>query len=88
MKQRMPRVVVLLVCALLLSSCGFVTAPLGYGVAYAAKGGIKVADQSIVVGKSAANVVADTAIYVGEAASSGMQSDSTEDSRSGSLRRR
>ena len=72
----------------LLCSCGFVTAPLGYAGAYAGKGTVKTADKGIEYGKKAANVVADTAIYVGEAAAQGIETDPEAPSPRGSLRRR
>lgn len=73
---------------LLLCSCGFVTAPLGYAGAYAGKGTVKTADKGIEYGKKAANVVADTANYVGDAAEQGMKTDPDASAPRGSLRHR
>lgn len=87
MNNRLILISALAAAALLLSGCGFVTAPLGYGTAYAAKGTIMAADKGVEYGKRAANVVADTAIYVGEAAAQGMQTDPTAPPQRGTLRR-
>lgn len=73
---------------LLLSSCGFVTAPLGYGSAYVGKGTVKTADKGVEYGKKAANVVVDTAMTVGEAAAQGMKTDPEAPAPRGSLRPR
>lgn len=88
MKNRFFTVAALAASTLLLSSCGFVTAPLGYGSAYVGKGTVKTADKGVEYGKKAANIVVDTAITVGEAAAQGMKTDPDAPAPRGSLRPR
>lgn len=68
MSKRLIATAALAASITLLCSCGFVTAPLGYGGAYAGKGIVKASDKGIEYGKKATNIVVDTAINVGEAA--------------------
>lgn len=88
MSKRLIATAALAASTLLLSSCGFVTAPLGYGGAYIGKGTVKTADKGVEYGKQAANVVVDTAITVGDAAAQGMKRDPEAPAPRGSLRPR
>lgn len=88
MTRRLIATITLAASTLLLCSCGFVTAPIGYAGAYAGKGTVKTADKGIEYGKRAANVVADTAIYVGDAAAQGVKTDQEAPKPRGSLRPR
>jgi hypothetical protein len=88
MIQRILSYTALATAVLLLNSCGFATAPLGYGAAYAGKGTVKAADKGIEYGKRTANVVVDTAIYVGEAAIEGLEKDPDAPPQRGTLRSR
>ena len=88
MTRRLIATITLAASTLLLCSCGFVTAPIGYAGAYAGKGTVKTADKGIEYGKRAANVVADTAIYVGDAAAQGVKTDPEAPKPRGSLRPR
>lgn len=88
MSKRLIATAALAASTLLLCSCGFVTAPLSYGTAYAGKGTIKVADKGVEYGKKAATVVVNTTIHAGEAAVAGMQRDPDAPAPTGSLRPR
>lgn len=88
MTKRLITTAALTASILLLCRCGFVTAPLGYGSAYAGKGTIKAADKGVEYGKKAANVVVDTAINVGESAAQGLKTDPDAPAPRGSLRPR
>ena len=88
MSKRLIATAALAATTLLLCSCGFVTAPLGYAGAYAGKGTIKAADKGIEYGKQAAAVVVNTTIQASEAAAQGMQRDPDAPAPSGSLRHR
>ena len=88
MKNRFFIVAALVASTLLLNSCGFVTAPLGYGSAYVGKGTVKTADKGVEYGKKTANIVVDTAITVAEAAAQGMKTVPEAPAPRGSLRPR
>lgn len=88
MTKRLIATAALAASTMLLCSCGFVTAPIGYGAAYVGKGTVKTADKGVEYGKQAANVVVDTAIIVREGAAEGMKPDPEAPAPRGSLRPR
>lgn len=82
------RIVLYAASLLALSGCGFVSAPLGQGAAYAGKGAVLGADKGIEYGKEAAIIVAETAKDVGEAAARGLKPDDGDKPPRGTLRPR
>lgn len=68
MQNSFVKPIIISVLTLVLSACGFVTAPVTQGFAYAGKGTIKGIDTGMVYGKVAAKKTKDKTIEVREAA--------------------
>ncbi len=71
-----------------LNACGFVTAPVTQGAAYAGKGAVKGVDTGLVYGKVAVKKSKDAALYVREEAIEGFQPVRRDPAARGSLRQR
>ncbi len=88
----MPRSVIKIIAislfTLTLNACGFATAPVSQGIAYAGKGAVKGVDTGLVYGKVAAKKSKDAAMYVREEAVEGFKPAQRDPAARGSLRPR